>query len=406
MNTTTQRTAFLIRFIWLLVASLLFVHTVYGQKTITDHTFHIEGQIAHFGDGIIVGSILNAETNTVRLDTIHIKNDTFSHNGIINNKQIVRYEVGNDRFSRYRKVVKDGDSIKVDFADKRLKAVEVVLYPGVKVKINGIAASYLSAYPSGDVDNDLLAWVNRKRYPLLSEIGNLDYSNKQTFRQVLHKEAVLVDFILAAENQCINSHPESVVSSYIVMDRFKQFNKRSPKKADSLLTLLKPSKYDLYYRNMLKEQQSRSGGKALKVGDVFPDFSSRTVYNDSVFNLATTRGKYRLIDFWGTWCIPCVHEMPRLKEFYEKYKAEVIVIGIANDTYQRWTTFLNKNAYRWIQIMDRGPVKLADKIMVEVYPTKYLLDPDGKIILIVKDAQEDLWNRIEGLIDDQNLFSR
>ena len=72
------------------------------------------------------------------------------------------------------------------------------------------------------------------------------------------------------------------------------------------------------------------------VGDMFPDFQTKLIYKDSLFNLSKTRGKYALIDFGGTWCILCIREMPKLKQFYEKHMGKLIVIRIANDTFLNW----------------------------------------------------------------------
>lgn len=386
----------------LLVVSILPIYAIYAQKSDLDCIFQIEGRIEHFGNGIIVGSILDAKTNIITLDTIRIENDTFDHSCIINNKQIVRYMVGGDRFSKYRKVVKDGDSVMVDFADARLKAIEIVAFPGAVIKINGVASCFIDAYPSGDIENNTLATVNQKRHPLLKKLSALDYSDKKNIRQVLQKEDILVDSISDIEDRCIKDHPGSIVSSYIILDRFRLLNKKSPEQADSLVSLLTPHENNIYYRNMVSLQRNRSKQKNLKIGDIFPNFESRTIYKGSSFNLDKTKGKFRLIDFWGTWCIPCVREMPNLKAFYEKHKANLVVIGIANDTYQRWKAFLDKNSYHWIQLIEQEPNKLSDKIKVDVYPTKYLLDPNGKIRLIIKDADKDIWNKIEDILDDQN----
>ena len=118
-----------------------------------------------------------------------------------------------------------------------------------------------------------------------------------------------------------------------------------------------------------------------------------------MFDLNQTQGKHRLIDFWGTWCIPCVREMPKLKQLYEKYKRDLIIIGVANDNYQTWKAFLDKNTYTWIQLFDQEPMKLSNRLNIEVYPTKYLLDRSGHIIMIFKDSDEEAWDKIESMIN-------
>lgn len=388
------------KLMFLLILSAFIASPFYGQESKTNNTFSITGRIDHFGDGILVGTIINAKSNTVTLDTVVIKNDIFNHKCNIADKQVVRYEAGNDRFSRYRKVVKDHDSVLVDFANERLKAVEVVVYPGASIKIEGTATSYLAAYPSGNVENEIIAAFNKKRSPLFDEWSNLDYSDKKNIRATLRKEKILTDSIAYMENTFIKNNPSSIISSYLALEKFQQLNKKSTEQADSLLRLVQPHENDIYYQSMLLIQRNRLKENNLSIGDIFPDFQTRFIYKDSIFNLSQTKGKYRLIDFWGTWCIPCVREMPKLKQFYENHKDKLIIIGIAaNDTYQKWKAFLDKNTYAWTQLIDQETIKLSEKLKVEVYPTKYLLDPGGKVVLLVKGSDEDVWNKIERLMN-------
>lgn len=388
------------RLLLLLAANFILLIRVSGQKATDNQRFHMEGRIEHFGNGILVGAISDASTGRITMDTIQIENNIFNHSCHIAQKQIVSYVVSGERFSKYRKVEKDGDRVKVDFADRRLKAIEVVAFPGAEIKINGTASTILAAYPSGDIENNLLASINRQIDPFLGEMSHLDYTNKKNIRQVLQQEEKLVDSIAQIENRCIRQYPGSMVASYITVNKFQQFSKNDPEKADSLLRLLRPESNDIYFQQMVSLQQNRSKKVTLHIGDVFPNFTSQHTYDGTRFNLNNTTGKYRLIDFWGTWCIPCVSEMPELKDFSEKHKAKLVVIGIARDTYERWKTFLDKKSYNWIQLIDLAPDKLSDKLNIEVYPTKFLVDPNGKILLIIKDADKNIWDRMENMIQD------
>lgn len=382
----------------IIFACLLLSSPLYPQTKAPKNNFYIEGKIEHFGDGLLVATITGNLDNATMLDSIVVKNNVFKHKGYTAYRQVISYIAADDRFARYRKVVKDGDSVSVDFADKKLKSLEIVAFPGAHIRVSGAAGKYLDAYPAGDSENVKLAALNRQTYPLLDELGNIDYSNRKTIRAALEKEERLVDSVTAFEDGFIKSNPSSIAASYIVLQRFKALIKKDSAKAGSLLNLLKPLKNDVYYQYMLLLQQNNNKNVALTVGDTFPGFTSKQVYNDTAFLLSQTNGKYRLLDFWGSWCIPCVKEMQKLKAFYEKHKNEVAVIGIANDNYQSWKTFLNKNTYNWVQILDEGPLKLSDMLNIESYPTKYLIDPSGKVLMIFKDADETIWEKIETMI--------
>lgn len=382
--------------IWIFFLILLISPTSYGQNSKKVTSFLIEGRITGFGDGMLVGTITDFKTNTSTLDTILIKNNVFRHKAFVNEKQIVSYGITDNRFAIYRKAVKEGDTVSIDFTDKRLKAIEVVAFPGANIKVQGNASTYLNAYPTGNSDEVKIASFNREIDPYLDSLSNLDFTNRKTFKHSLQQEDKFVNAISAIKNSFINSNPSSIISSYLIFQKFQTLIKSNKQEADSLLTLLKPLKADVYYERMvfIKNNLAKNN-KDLKVGDKFPDFKTKFIYKGTTFDLNETKGKYRLIDFWGTWCIPCVKEMPQLKEFYENHKDSLTIIGIANDKLENWEAFLNKRNYKWIQLLDNGPIKLSEDLNIEVYPTKYLLDPTGKIIMIFKDADEGVWRKIE-----------
>lgn len=97
-----------------------------------------------------------------------------------------------------------------------------------------------------------------------------------------------------------------------------------------------------------------------------------------VHNLADYKGKWVLVNFWATWCPPCLDEMPDLVALYEERK-DVMVLGIAMD-YQNPKTVLQFADSMFVTY----PIVLGDKNIaakigkVPGLPTTYLFDPAGK----------------------------
>lgn len=362
----------------------------------------IDGKIQNFGNGSLIGTIWDIKTKSFQTDTIVIKNNVFTHSVSVTEKQVVSYKA-DDKFATYRNVFKDGDTANVDFTKEKSRSIEVVLSVGSRIKVVGVAGKYLEAYPSGTKENDQLAALNKKITPLSNRLSNLDYTDKNNIRATIKAEDSLSSSISDLEFLFVKDNPSSIISSYIIWKKFEATSIRNPVKADSLLKLLHPIEKDVYQQRILLIQQNRTmSNSSIAIGDMFPNFSSKMVYGGAVFDLDQTRGKYTLIDFWGTWCVPCIREMPRLKAYYEKYQNKLNVVGIAGrDQYQNWKAFLDKNSYGWTQILDDIP-KLSDKLNVRVYPTKYLLDTSGKIVMIFKDANEDVWKKLDTLLSSGN----
>ncbi|MDJ1472888.1 TlpA disulfide reductase family protein [Cytophagaceae bacterium DM2B3-1] len=107
------------------------------------------------------------------------------------------------------------------------------------------------------------------------------------------------------------------------------------------------------------------------------------------FNSSTLAGKYILIDFWGTWCGPCIALLPELKEAYLKYKDKnVEFVSIAYEKKEDVKNIkpLIRGRYNitWTQLyQEKGNShqdSIIKKYMIESFPTVVLISPEGKIV--------------------------
>jgi thiol-disulfide isomerase/thioredoxin len=100
------------------------------------------------------------------------------------------------------------------------------------------------------------------------------------------------------------------------------------------------------------------------------------------FDLKDLKGKVVLIDFWGTWCAPCVAEIPNIVKAYEKYHGKDFdVIGVSSDKEDGAVVgFLKANKIPWPCINIADSRKLIDMHGVTGYPTTMLVDQAGRIV--------------------------
>ncbi len=121
-------------------------------------------------------------------------------------------------------------------------------------------------------------------------------------------------------------------------------------------------------------------------GEVLHDFSPAVDLEGEPISLADYRGKVVLLDFWATWCVPCIAEMPNVKAIYEKYHTQGFeVIGISFDLDETALhKFLKENQLPWRQIFagERRTSSVAQKYHIEGIPTQFLIDREGTVISV------------------------
>jgi peroxiredoxin len=119
-----------------------------------------------------------------------------------------------------------------------------------------------------------------------------------------------------------------------------------------------------------------------KVGKPAAPFTSEDVTGKTV-RLDAYRGKYVLIDFWATWCAPCIAELPRLQAAYRTYHdAGFEIIGISLDESKTAVVdFARARNIPWPQLHNAsGSADLVAGFGVSSIPATYLIDPSGTII--------------------------
>ncbi len=109
-----------------------------------------------------------------------------------------------------------------------------------------------------------------------------------------------------------------------------------------------------------------------------PDFSFTSAEGEYV-SLEDLRGKVVVLDFWGTWCPPCVESVPELRTLHKRYSKEpsFMLIGISSDSdEQEWREFTAKNRMIWPQYLDKDH-KGQRAFGVRAFPTYVVIDHEG-----------------------------
>lgn len=108
-----------------------------------------------------------------------------------------------------------------------------------------------------------------------------------------------------------------------------------------------------------------------------PDFSIVTAEGEHI-TLEDLRGKVVMLDFWGTWCPPCVDSVPSLRTLNKRYtKGAFVMIGVnCNDDEENWRAFTTSNKMIWPQYRDKDH-RIQRAFLVDRFPTYILIDHEG-----------------------------
>lgn len=139
--------------------------------------------------------------------------------------------------------------------------------------------------------------------------------------------------------------------------------------------------------------------RKITTNSIAPDFEYET-YRNGKFKLSKNLDKIIILDFWGSWCGPCITEMPKMKEFYKKNKDRVEIIGIAaKDKKEDWINAIQENGINWIHILNNTKIdNLVKKYGVSGYPTKIIINNNREIEGIYLGIGNEFFSKMDELL--------
>nr|WP_315152507.1 TlpA disulfide reductase family protein [uncultured Flavobacterium sp.] len=260
------------------------------------------------------------------------------------------------------------------------------------INIEGEADKIYAATVKGGVANTDWSKIRDKESALTGEQWNATreiYPSKTQDSTAVMKYYALSTKIYEASNklqdQFTKDYPNSHLSMYFLTSKINNVN----------IDVLK-AEYDRlgneyksgYYGRMVAEKIKSV--EATNVGKTAIPFSKNDI-NGNIVSLETLKGKYVLLDFWGSWCGPCRASHPHLKDLYSKYKDKGFeILGIAYEqgktleaNKEKWKSAVAADGITWLQVLNNEDVEKMDVVKaygVSAFPTKVLLDRDGKVL--------------------------
>ena len=319
-----------------------------------------------------------------RRDTIWIKNGRFTFTDSVNDYKIYFLDVLKTRTWKNSYDGKEyTSSTKAD-----VNRLWFIGYPGAEIICKGKVEDYMVNAKLSDkkgVNQDFTV-IQSQTFPLIDRAHALKVStyteklSEEESKRMSDSSNTLFKQAVELKKEFAKTHPKSIAASYVFMDGYyrKYF---THDEAIAVLdgfdakTLSGTTFYDEVKSRIVAVEKTQLGMKA-------PDLITKNTVDGSMFKLSDLKGNYVLLDYWGTWCGPCMAEIPKIKEYFNKYSNKnFVVVGVnSGDSFPRWKKTIEENDYNWKHIQTTQENNLLVPFNVNSFPTKILIDPEGKII--------------------------
>ncbi len=149
---------------------------------------------------------------------------------------------------------------------------------------------------------------------------------------------------------------------------------------------------------------TNSGKKLQKRVDVYKQTEkgklAPNIVDGNTFNLSDLKGKYVVLEFWGTWCGACVSGLPKMRDYYNKYNSKIEFVGIAcKDKKSVWGNFIKQEGLQWTQLLnDPKTNDFTKQYNIDVFPTKIIIDKEGKILETFEGESNDFYEKLDSLM--------
>lgn len=339
-----------------------------------------------------------------RRDTLWVKDQKFTFTDSIKDYKIYFITIP-EAVRGY--TVKFGDKEYKVSVKAHLARMWFIGYPGAEINYEGTVDDFMvNAYPSDKEGiNDDLAVINRQIFPILNQIDSMtvasstgDFTDVEK-KQMYEVRSKMYDSLKELKVDYFKSHSNSVAASYIFNDAYyrKNFTHQEAKEIFNGFDSTKLAGTPFYDEVKLRLEAVEKSG----VGMQAPEVLTKNTLDGSEFKLSSLKGNYVLLDFWGTWCGPCMAEMPKIKEYYNKYGDKNFkVLGVnSGDAKPKWKKAIKEHNFNWTHIQTNDDNNLLIPFNVSSFPTKILIDPSGKIIYSSKNTESkvDMYQMLDDI---------
>lgn len=273
--------------------------------------------------------------------------------------------------------------------------------PGESINVAVETLSPIEYSVSGTQLTEDITAIEKLTAPLDKEYAAMTSSGQQPSEAQMKDLMERYDTTLAS---FLSKNPDSPAVAYVLLnmrgeDFLNAYGNMTAKAKESILMPFVERQAEAA-RETIEMQKKREA--MLNGTTEAPAFTLKDLQGKDV-SLSEFRGKWVILDFWGSWCGWCIKGMPRLKEAYKEYVGKVEIIGIdCNETDQAWRDGVAKYELPWVNLYNPKDSGLLEQYLVEGFPTKVIISPEGKIAEITVGEDPAFYSKLARLVGGGN----
>jgi thiol-disulfide isomerase/thioredoxin len=382
------------------IRKLIFFSIFFPMMTSAQQGFKVVALLKGLGENKV--RVFTQKNGRVKIDTLSpISGDKIIWEGSLEEPQLVRMEVMDTTlYLRVGRAVSfappimflltntsvnlDGNANEIYSASVRSKDPEMLMYEPYRLK---------------DIENVRATWALQKEHnrklremdtvgngKIMAQMTALRKQNQQNRMQYIDANPNSFASVLMLTNLSLVMSPEDMIRRF-----------------DSLDPSIKSSEAGKTLNAKIETNRKTAIGKPVV-------HFAQTGLDGKMVSTESLKGKVILIDFWGSWCVPCRKSHPGLKDLYTKFKSKGLeIIGISNEVFsvgktkeeqaEAWKKAIKEDGINWLHILyDPAQNDIVKTYDIMGYPTKYLIDQNGKIVMKFLGSGESQHKELERLL--------
>lgn len=365
---------------------------------------------------LLTGLIMVACGNNIETN-LNGKIDCDKDSIIIKSIMLDRTEISTDTVAlndgEFKINIKDSEPVWINITPmasnevekKNLFATKILMLPGDKISLSGALDDLnISGSKLYDALKDTEYYkVYKENDALRREIARVYRSvtdeTRSTLDSLLDKSQEMDKRLNEAALKIVKEQPNNIAAGFATLKMFdKDCIEAIGELKDNVINgpLKKVIESNVEAKKKSLDKQKK--WDSIVTGMQAPNFNLKDI-NGKEKSLTSFKGKYVVLEFWGTWCPWCIKGLPLMRTYYAKYKSNVEFVSIScRDTDEAWRKCIEKYDLRWTQLFNGDDKEILKDYGILGFPSKIIIDKDGKIVEKFLDEEPTFYQKLDELL--------